>query len=113
MTGSTEPDGPFLLNVEFDDGTKDVAELFPYRYNDSAMEKGILQGDLRNEDPTVEVAVNGQPGDNTFDITMHSKHHEGGVYQVKDGKTYEVTQDKCLADGHVEMSEKNDGVYNN
>ena len=44
---------------------------------------------------------------------MHSKHHEGGVYQVKEGKTYEVTQDKCLADGHVEMSEKNDGVYNN
>ena len=43
---------------------------------------------------------------------MHSKHHEGGVYQVKDGKTYEVTQDKCLADGHVEMSVENDGVYN-
>ena len=69
MTGSTEKDGPFLLNVEFNDGTKDVAELFPYRYNDSAMEKGILQGDLRNEDPTVEVAVNGQPGDKTFDVS--------------------------------------------
>ena len=44
---------------------------------------------------------------------MHSERHEGGVYQIKDGKTYEVTQDKCLADGHVEMSETNDGVYNN
>ena len=49
MTGSTEPDGPFLLNVEFDDGTKDVAELFPYRYNYFAMEKGtVLNTFFRN-----------------------------------------------------------------
>ena len=29
---------------------------------------------------------------------MHSKHHEGGVYQIKDGKTYEIVRDRCHDD---------------
>ena len=29
---------------------------------------------------------------------MHSKHHEGGVYQIKEGKTYEIVRDQCHDD---------------
>ena len=44
---------------------------------------------------------------------MHSDHHRGGVYQVKEGKTNEVTYDPCLTDGEAEMmsNETNDGAY--
>ena len=44
---------------------------------------------------------------------MHSDHHRGGVYQVKEGKTYEVANDPCLTDGEAEMmaNETNDGTY--
>ena len=63
--------GPFMLNVEFHDGMKDVAILFPSVYNDNGKDviyTSILNGDLTNEDPVVEVSVNGNPGDNTFDV---------------------------------------------
>ena len=35
---------------------------------------------------------------------MHSEHHAGGVYQVKDGKTYEVVVDPCIKDGDAEIN---------
>ena len=35
---------------------------------------------------------------------MHSQHHEGGVYQVKDGKTYEIVPDPCHEDQDHELS---------
>jgi len=96
--------GPFMLNVEFHDGMKDVAILFPSVYNDNGKDviyTSILNGDLTNEDPVVEVSVNGNPGEETFDVTMHSKHHAGGAYQVKEGKTYEVVLDPCIHDGEA------------
>ena len=34
---------------------------------------------------------------------MHSKHHAGGVYQVKDGKTYEIVHDPCHEDADHEV----------
>ena len=35
---------------------------------------------------------------------MHSEHHAGGLYQVKEEKTYEVVHDPCLKDGIAEMN---------
>ena len=34
---------------------------------------------------------------------MHSKHHAGGVYQIKEGKTYEIVHDPCHDDADPEM----------
>ena len=31
---------------------------------------------------------------------MHSERHEGGLYEIKDGKTIEITFDRC----HKDMS---------
>ena len=47
---------------------------------------------------------------------MHSKHHAGGVYQVKEGRTYEIVLDPCIHDGEAEMDStdadtENSGTY--
>lgn len=34
---------------------------------------------------------------------MHSKHHAGGVYQIKEGKTYEIVHDPCHDDADHEI----------
>ena len=68
---TNETSGPFLLNVEFYDGTKDVAILLPAVFNENGsniMYKSILSGDLMYEDPVVEVSVNGNPGDEIFEV---------------------------------------------
>ena len=66
--GTNMTTGPFLLNVEFHDGTKDVAILMTREYN-GTMEEGILRGDLKYEVPTVDVAVTGNPNTDTFDVS--------------------------------------------
>ena len=68
---TNETSGPFLLNVEFHDGTKDVAILLPAVFNENGsniMHTSILSGHLMYEDPVVEVSVNGNPGDKMFEV---------------------------------------------
>ena len=60
--------GPFLLNVEFHNGTTDVAILMTRIY-DGEMAEGILRGDLKHEKPTVDVAVTGNPNSDNFDVS--------------------------------------------
>ena len=71
--------GPYLLNVDFHDGKKDVAVLMPRSYDNSnyvsGMDKSILNGNLRDEVPTVDVSVNGNPGENTFEVSSFSWLH--------------------------------------
>ena len=31
-------------------------------------------------------------------VTMHSERHAGGVFEIKEGKTMEITQDRCHKD---------------
>ena len=62
--------GPFMLNVDFHDGKKDVVILVPRVYN-GEMDTGILNGNLKDEYPSVEVSVNGQPNDKKFDVSSH------------------------------------------
>jgi len=101
-TNMTE--GPFLLNVDFHDGKTDVAILMPRMY-DGELDTSILNGNLKEETPTVEVSVNGRPNDKTFDITMHSKHHAGGIYQITEGKTSEIVQDPCIKDSDHDVKD--------
>ena len=65
--------GPYLLNVDFHDGKKDVAILMPRSYDNmnyyNGMDTSILSGNLKDEIPTVEVSVNGVPGENTFEVS--------------------------------------------
>ena len=63
--------GPFLLNVDFHDGKTDVAILLPRSY-DGELDTSILNGNLKDETPTVEVSVNGRPNDKTFDVSLIS-----------------------------------------
>jgi len=101
-TNMTE--GPFLLNVDFHDGKTDVAILMPRMY-DGELDTSILNGNLKEETPTVEVSVNGRPNDKTFDVTMHSKHHAGGIYQITEGKTSEIVQDPCIKDSDHDVKD--------
>ena len=60
-----------MLNVEFHDGMKDVAILFPTIFNDNGSNMiytSILGGKLVKEDPVVEVSVTGNPGDKVFEV---------------------------------------------
>ena len=69
-------EGPFMLNVDFHNGTMDVAILFPRMY-DGEMDPTILRGDLKYEDPTVEVSVNGKANDKDFDVSaFHERIYE-------------------------------------
>ena len=63
---------PFKLIIDFHDNKQpDVAILFPKVY-DGKEELCILSGVLRDEEG-VDVAVNGCPGNDTYDvITFHS-----------------------------------------
>ena len=71
--------GPYLLNVDFHDGNKDVAILMPRSYDEpnyeAGMDTSILSGVLRDEVPTVEVSVIGTPGENTFEVRSFSWFH--------------------------------------
>ena len=59
---------PFKLTVDFNDGNDpDVAVLFPKVY-DGVEEPCILAGSLTNE-PNVDVAVNGCPSDDSFNVS--------------------------------------------
>ena len=64
-------EGPFLLNVDFHDGKTDVAILMPRMY-DGELDTSILNGNLKEETPSVEVSVNGRPNDKTFDVSLIS-----------------------------------------
>ena len=61
--------GPFMLNVDFHDGKKDVAILMPRVY-DGVPDTSILNGNLKDENPSVEVSVNGQLSDKKFDVSL-------------------------------------------
>ena len=66
MAGSNMTEGPFLLKIEYpEDGYEDVAILFP-AYNRT--DKSILSGEMMNENASV--AVNGNPNDKTFDVSI-------------------------------------------
>ena len=59
---------PFKLTIEFHDGNDpDIAILFPRVY-DGVEEPCILRGTLTNE-PNVDVAVNGCPSDENFNVS--------------------------------------------
>ena len=58
-----------MLNVDFHDGKTDVAILMPRMY-DGELDTSILNGNLKEETPSVEVSVNGRPNDKTFDVSL-------------------------------------------
>ena len=69
MAGTNMTTGPFMLDIDFHGGNTDSAILFPRIY-DGVMDPSILRGDLKNEDPTVEVSVNGKASDKDFDVSV-------------------------------------------
>merc|ERR1712226_584844 len=91
--------GPFHLQVTFADNYIDESILF--ERGDEQILKGVL-----NKEKDVEVAVvGGKPGDTSFNIAMKSSHHEGGLFEVQNGVTYEIVADNCTTDGEA----KSDG----
>jgi len=85
------------LNVDFHDGAApDVAILNPRVYNGDE-EPCILYGFLLNE-RKVEVAVNGCPSDDNFNVVMRSNRYPGGVFLVENGATREIGQNPQLID---------------
>ena len=78
--------GPYLLNVDFHDGKKDVAILMPRSYDNmnyyNGMDPTILSGNLKDETPTVEVSVNGQPGENSFEVSFFHNY----IYRISRAK---------------------------
>ena len=78
--------GPYLLNVDFHDGKKDVAILMPRSYDNmnyyNGMDKSILSGVLKDETPTVEVSVIREPDENTFEVSSFHNY----IYRISRAK---------------------------
>ena len=85
----------FFMKIDFpDDLAPDVAVLIPQQF-EGKEDICILQGFLQHETDVI-IAVNGCPFNSTFDVTMRSNRHPGGIFEVLDGETIEIVQDPCI-----------------
>lgn len=91
---------PFELTIDFHDNKDpDVAILMPKVF-DGKQDECLLSGSLSKEDG-VDVAVNGCPGNTTFDVVFHSTRAEGSFFEILEGKTLEIVHDPCATDDGV------------
>lgn len=91
---------PIKLNIDFKDGQpKEVAHLYPELDDDGVEDLHLLVGSLTVVEKTAQISVIGKPNTVDFDVTMTSDRHPGGFFEVKNGKTLEVTDDECGHDG--------------